>query len=62
MVKEGEVVNTVTGYTRYLDVKYDRWIEKDINAYFRDYYSVSMQNYVIGVNEMRRCESVPVQA
>ena len=62
VVKEGEVVNTVTGYTRYLDVKYDRWIEKDINAYFRDYYSVSMQNYVIGVDEMRRCESVPVQA
>ncbi len=62
VVQEGEVVNPVAGVTRYLDISYDRWIEKDVSVYFRDYYSVSVQNYVIGVDEMRRCESVPVHS
>ncbi len=61
VVKEGEVIKPVSGITRYLELDYDKWIEKEVNTYFRDYYTVSMQNYIVDVNEMRMCESVAIK-
>ncbi len=63
IVKEGEIVKVTHGRTFWVDAmgKIDRsLIEKDLDYYFKRYYSVSLSNYVIGENELRRSERICV--
>ncbi len=63
VVKEGEVVNVVYGKTYWVDamgkVRRD-CIEADLDYYFKRYYSVSLRNYIIGEDELRRSERICV--
>jgi len=63
VVKEGEIVNVVGGRTFWVDAtgKVDRsLIEKDLDYFFKRYYSVNLSNYVVGEEELRRSERVCV--
>ena len=63
VVKEGEIVNVAEGRTFWVDAtgKVDRsLIEKDLDYFFKRYYSVNLSNYVVGEEELRRSERVCV--
>jgi len=66
VVVDGEVVNTTYGKTFYvkaegLDEKLVNEVVQDISAKFKERYSVCLENYVIGLNELRRHHAIQVQ-
>lgn len=56
VVKEGEIVNQTRGRTYWVNSKGDKEIDKDIDEYFRKYYSVKTSNYFIREEELERGE------
>ena len=63
VVKEGEIVKIVQGRTFWVDAmdRVDRsLIEKDLDYFFKRYYSVNLSNYIVGEEELRRSEKVCV--
>ncbi len=61
IVREGEIVKIVHGRTFWVDVmdKVDRsLIEKDLDYFFKRYYSVNLPNYIVGEEELRRSEKI----
>jgi len=56
VVKEGEIVKQTRGRTYWVNTKGDKEIDKDIDEYFRKYYSVKTSNYFIKESELERGE------
>jgi len=62
VVKEGKVVSPTSGRTYWVKADYEKWIERELMAYFAENYSVSMQNFVVRNDELRRGAYVRAQA
>jgi len=63
IVREGEIVKVVHGRTFWVDAmnRVDgSIIEKDLNYFFKRYYSVNLSNYVVRERELRRSEKICV--
>ena len=59
MVKDGKVVNAVTGRTLWIDTKPKvDVIEKDLRKRFESYYSVSLDNYPVDMSYLGESEMV----
>ncbi len=58
VVRDGEVVRELYGTTFYVDPKAPedtlREVERDVRERFPKYYSVSLQNYIVEENELRK--------
>ncbi|HID42189.1 MAG TPA: formylmethanofuran dehydrogenase subunit A [Archaeoglobaceae archaeon] len=58
--KDGEIIKQFTGKTYWVNAKSDAEIEKDLKEFFKKYYSVSLPNYVIGLDEVARGEVISI--
>ncbi|AEA47125.1 formylmethanofuran dehydrogenase subunit A [Archaeoglobus veneficus] len=58
VVRDGEVVNSTYGRTYWVKTDYEKWIERELRRYFAENYSVSMQNFIVESDELRRAECV----
>ncbi|RLC66077.1 MAG: formylmethanofuran dehydrogenase subunit A [Chloroflexi bacterium] len=59
VVRDGQVVRERPGRTFYVAPDYDAGIEKDLRAYFEDYYTISFDNYPVAPTYLPRGEIVP---
>ncbi len=54
VVRDGEVVNEIYGKTYYVDAEVEeelmRDVERDLDYYFKRFYSVNLANYPVGLN------------
>ena len=55
VVKNGEIIKTVTGVTHVVKPDYDNAIEKPLKKYFDDYQTISLSNFKISNDEMVEC-------
>ena len=62
VVRDGEVVNPTQGKTYWVKAEYEKWIERELKEYFAEYYTVSIQNFFVGRDELRREVCVRAQA
>ncbi|OYT25354.1 MAG: hypothetical protein B6V02_03955 [Thermoprotei archaeon ex4572_64] len=62
----GEVVHTPYGRTYYVNVEVDeevmRDVVKDVQEKFRKYYSTSLLNFIIDIEELRKPCEIKVKA
>ncbi len=65
IVKEGRVVKTVYGKTYYVNPEIPEDLSKEIKKYisekFRLYYSISLDNYIIAEDELRKPKEIKVK-
>ena len=65
IVKEGEIVKTVYGKTYYVNPEIPEDLRKDIEKYtkekFKQYYSVSLDRYIIDVSELKKPKEIKVK-
>ena len=66
VVRNGEVVNRTQGYALQVAPYFDRAIERNVKAYFDQYYSLSLNNFVVDKVAMcyaghERFACVPIQ-
>jgi len=64
VVKEGEIVNVTYGRTFWVDARDkvdESLIKRDLDYYFRRFYTVSLSNYVVREDELRRGERICVK-
>jgi len=66
VVKDGEIVKHTYGKTYYVNCRIPRDLEKlivdDVKAKFKEWYSVSLNNYVIGDEEVRSLKPLEVES
>jgi len=64
VVRDGEIVNVTYGRTVWVDAR-DKvdcsLIKRDLDYYFRRFYTVSLSNYVVREDELRRGERICVK-
>ncbi len=65
IVKEGEIIKTVYGRTYYVNPEIPEDLRNDIEKYakekFKQYYSVSLDRYIIDVSELKKSKEIKVK-
>ncbi len=65
VVKDGEIAKTVYGRTYYvkpvLPEDLVRDVQRDLEVKFREYYSVALQNFIVGEDELKKSHPVHVK-
>lgn len=59
VVKDGRLIQDRPGRTLYVSPGYDRCVEKDIRAHFKDSYTISYDNYAIDPDHLGTLEKIP---
>ena len=66
VVKEGEIVKTIYGRTLYMDVQIPEDLEKELNKFlqakFKEYYTVTLESFIIREHEISNPMKISVQA
>ena len=61
VVKDGEIKETVKGFTHVVKPEFDHTIEKPLKKYFDDYQTIAFDNFKISNDEMVECIGTETQ-
>ncbi len=61
IVEQGEIRDPQIGKTLHVEPEYDRDVEKDIEAWFEQYYSVRWRNYPVDASYLHKSESIAMR-
>lgn len=61
IVEQGEIRDPQIGKTLHVEPEYDRDVEKDIESWFEQYYSVRWRNYPVDASYLHKSESIAMR-